>query len=49
MYPHNRLKLPPNVPMLSEGNELRTYQMGDQANLAKLLESEGWGKWRGTY
>ncbi len=40
---HTLLNSPPNVPKLSEGYELRTYQEGDEVGLAKLLASEGWG------
>ncbi|MFD0619883.1 GNAT family N-acetyltransferase [Paenibacillus sp. GCM10027629] len=42
VYPHNRLKPPLKIPELSDGYQLRTYQVGDEVNLAKLLASEGW-------
>lgn len=39
VFPHNRLKIPPKVPELRDGYELRTYQEGDEVSLAKLLAS----------
>lgn len=43
VLPLKQFDSPPKVPELNNDYLLRTYQEGDEANLARLLRSQGWG------